>query len=54
MSKGNYTLRIVFNDRVAPKVVLKDSSFEDIINYLNYHYHEFENVGIYISRGGSE
>lgn len=51
--RSNYTLRIVFNDEVAPKVVLKDTSFEEVIKYLNDNYREFENAGIYISKGDS-
>lgn len=50
MSEGKYTLRIVCDDEVAPKVVLKDCSFKEVIEYVDTHYSEFKNAGIYISR----
>lgn len=50
MNKGTYTLRVIFDNEVAPKIVLKDCSFKEVIEYVDSHYSEFENAGIYISR----
>lgn len=49
-SSETYTLRIVFDNEVAPKVVLKNCTFKDVIEYLNNNYSNFKNAGIYISR----
>lgn len=50
MNEGKYTLRIVCDDEIAPKVILKDCTFEEAVEYVESHYSEFKNPGIYISR----